>query len=654
MQDTIVNNPDALPSRADEEDIRLTTGFADIFTAIMLIVGASTIGTLAGGFGAIIICAAAFVLGRPLIQTRQFAASAIALTLCISVGTVALTADTLGIGALIIATVVTGAYWKVYKVPIAFAATFVAAVLFIIVLDPGDIGDIGEPSPIRAILAGTILFGAALYCDAKDRLRQTRMSDVAFWLHLAAAPFIVHGLFTILGYQPFQGEMASSIPVFSIFAVLTFISLIIDRRPILVSTLSYLFAALYQLGSNAQPTIDGAAYLLNAAIAPGIIGIGILFLAAGWTPLRRALIGLLPDKITMYVPAASGDYTAPVEDRSALPIAETEPLRLVLGFNDFFVAIGCVSLCTGMIVLGLSLAVPPAEPNMDNQLTQLSGWRPWLPVLLPAVSMWLAAEYFVRNRRMAWPAVTTAFWFAIMTIGVSWLVTKQYWGDGSVLSLFSPNGPGLSYGAILGSIITACLIAFTLNLLFWRRHRVPVSFAFAIAMLIPLFFVDTIYMMTTEDTQKAYDTFPTYRFIIAGVLIFAGAMWWDRRDTARLTQRADTAFWMHLLAALLYVPALFMSVLKDIPVAIILAFIALIIGSLTIDRRGPLAVALPFTIAGLGSYLGASGGAIVGLILASLLLALSLYWDKARSSILSILQSGQRFKNITRPTEHLK
>ena len=47
------------PGRIDEEDIRLTTGFADIFTAILLVVG----GTLLGSISGLLVVAAAFALG---------------------------------------------------------------------------------------------------------------------------------------------------------------------------------------------------------------------------------------------------------------------------------------------------------------------------------------------------------------------------------------------------------------------------------------------------------------------------------------------------------------------------------------------------------------------------------------------------------------
>jgi hypothetical protein len=656
MQEVISKGQDELASRVDEEDIRLSTGFADIFTAIMLGVSAFTITAVAFFFSPFIICAAAFLLGKPLIQNRQFAASAITLTLCMAFSfgmiglpfagvigepeqpTLLLSGQLMSLVFLIIGAIATGFYWKIYKVPIALAMTYILVTISIIYIGATSINTF---TPIRAIITGFVLFGIALYYDAQDRLRQTRLSDVAFWLHLASAPFIVHGLFTALGYKLFQGEMASSTPVFVIFAVLIIISLIIDRRPILVSSLSYLFLALYQLVPNEELSANRATYMLNVALAPGIIGIGILFLAAGWTPLRRLLLKLLPNSISQYVPAADGAYAAPSDDRTSLPKEETEPLRLVLGFNDFFVAIGCGSLCLGMIILGASLSVPSSFMDGREAAVVTQNWLVWPPIILPAISMWLAAEYFVRIRRMAWPAITTAFWFALLTISVGYIVAIQMIPD---IATFE-----LNQNLTIALVITACLTVLALNLLFWWRHRVPISFAFAIAGLIPLFFVDYIMGFDSESFRDSNQAHYAYRFIIAGFVIFAGAMWWDRKDVARQTQRADTAFWLHLLAACLYIPALFMLVLKDNPFVLILAFFVLIIMAVIIDRRAPLAVALPFTIGALGSYLGSGGTAVAGLILASSLLVLSLYWNTVRSFIMAHIQTHILRKQIAAP-----
>jgi hypothetical protein len=50
-----------------------------------------------------------------------------------------------------------------------------------------------------AVRLRLVVFGIALRWDASDRERRTRRADVAFWLHLLAAPLLVHPVFTTLG-----------------------------------------------------------------------------------------------------------------------------------------------------------------------------------------------------------------------------------------------------------------------------------------------------------------------------------------------------------------------------------------------------------------------------------------------------------------------
>ena len=49
------------------------------------------------------------------------------------------------------------------------------------------------------LTAGIGVFALAMWWDRSDRVRQTRRSDVAFWLHLLAAPMIAHPIFHLLG-----------------------------------------------------------------------------------------------------------------------------------------------------------------------------------------------------------------------------------------------------------------------------------------------------------------------------------------------------------------------------------------------------------------------------------------------------------------------
>src|SRR3546814_13187607 len=75
--------------------------------------------------------------------------------------------------------------------------------------------------------------------DTSDRERQTRRSDVAFWLHLLAAPMIAHPLFHWLGVT--GGEnigVGAAVGVLLVYVALGIVALAIDRRALLVSALA--------------------------------------------------------------------------------------------------------------------------------------------------------------------------------------------------------------------------------------------------------------------------------------------------------------------------------------------------------------------------------------------------------------------------------
>ena len=44
------------------------------------------------------------------------------------------------------------------------------------------------------LLCGLAVFALAMRFDLSDPKRQTRRTDIAFWLHMLAAPLIVHPL----------------------------------------------------------------------------------------------------------------------------------------------------------------------------------------------------------------------------------------------------------------------------------------------------------------------------------------------------------------------------------------------------------------------------------------------------------------------------
>ena len=649
----------AIDARIDEEDIRLTSGFADIFTAILLVVGGILLASLAGFAGGIAIVGAAFLLGGPLVTRRRFAAAGNVLAVGSALGTGVTLGGLLGLAVLIPVALACYLFWKIHRVPLALALVWAAGAGLITGSDALISIDRSQAVAAgRALLAGLLLFGAGMWYDSRDRLRQTRLTDVAFWLHLAAAPLLVHGFFSLSGAGPF-GATDQVRPVFVLvtFAVLAAISLLIDRRPLLASSFVYLVAATYSLIRAASAAANIGERELAAAIALAVIGVLLLFLAAAWTPLRRAMLRAVPPDLARHLPPpAQRTASAPAPEQSAaIPAQEAEPVRLVLGFNDFFVALGAASLLVGSIFVGVEIVMvlaggdfanrfgpyqPPAEAvaGIDTAVRLF-----WIPIALPALAMWLVAEYFVRIRRMAWPAIVSAVAFSQTSLALGIYAAAAWWyvqRRGTLVAAASLMDSALAHPSqpqALGLIIAACVIAALASLAFWWRHRVPVSFALALATLLPLAIAPELARLLSGD-QQAFAGFAAHgRLIACGLAAFAIAMAWDRSDPARSSPRADTAFWVHLLAGLLVIPsaALLLPASAGGQAIVLLGFAALTALAVAIDRRAPLVIALPFLAKALSGLVGDPAGPILTLVVLVALLALVLRWDQARGWLLA-------------------
>jgi hypothetical protein len=139
------------------------------------------------------------------------------------------------------------------------------------------------------LLAGIATFLVAMWHDFSDPARVTRRSDCAFWLHLLAAPLIVHtAMRGLAGPRDFSGTYDVRAVLVTV-AVLAVVALIIDRRAILVAGLSYLaFAVAYAINALGH----GAS--VTAMLTFLIVGVFVLLLGVGWRPLRRLVVGMLP------------------------------------------------------------------------------------------------------------------------------------------------------------------------------------------------------------------------------------------------------------------------------------------------------------------------------------------------------------------------
>lgn len=190
-------------------------------------------------------------------------------------------------------------YWR-FRLPFALlpiAGSLVIVGTALISLAAGPLDPIARSLMILA--CGVVVFLIAMSFDTSDRNRVTRRSDCAFWLHLLAAPLIVHSLVSMVAPQLSLITNEAAIAIIAIVTVLAAIAIAIDRRALLVSALIYVGAVIaYVIGGPAAwlapgGKSSGGVYVLTLLI----LGTFVISLGVGWRPLRRSLIRILPASI---------------------------------------------------------------------------------------------------------------------------------------------------------------------------------------------------------------------------------------------------------------------------------------------------------------------------------------------------------------------
>ena len=312
---------------ARDEPFRLLKGFRDFFIAIgisVLAVGLSMLAyesfesvfdgkvlySLSFGFVSVLIMAAlvfvALVISEWVTKSQRLPLSSLILTLVFALWTgllcgtiVQVIAMMIGVedtnkGATEVVTTYAGLigaigalllYYQRYKLPFVLLPLAGVAVTVVILLVKSlfDLDATSAASRIASGLCGVGVFIAAMKFDFKDRFRTTRLSECAFWLHLLAAPLIVHSV--LLGLDK---GILSAITVLLIVALLAIFALLIDRRAVLVSALIYMGYSLYSIIDDFK--IFGGSSSIAVLI---ILGVFILGLGLGWTSIRRFLVNNL-------------------------------------------------------------------------------------------------------------------------------------------------------------------------------------------------------------------------------------------------------------------------------------------------------------------------------------------------------------------------
>ncbi len=297
----------------NEENFKLISGFNDIFVvmAIGLLLFSSLwalnqfIDTLSLG----VFCILSWGLAEFFVLKRKMALPAIALLASFVGGVFAFLSTIFEINLnnenvqpmllLVIGVTVLASYihWKRFSVPVTVAACVASVCGFFVALFATYF-----PEKIEWILqvvfaCGILTFIIAMYWDASDRARINYRSDVAFWLHLLSAPLLIHPLFYWLGILEGDDKLNNMLAVLLFYVVITVISLLIDRRVFMISSLIYVLYAIADV-------LETYGFVGQGIAITGIaIGGALLFLSAFWHYARGLMLKLVPPPLIKYLPS---------------------------------------------------------------------------------------------------------------------------------------------------------------------------------------------------------------------------------------------------------------------------------------------------------------------------------------------------------------
>lgn len=309
--------PDGEPSvLADEERFRFLNGFNDVFLTIgVLLIAAAAFGT---GF-LLLASAILWSLSEVLVRRLRAVLPGIVLS-SLFVATFAIAFQyywygvrthwdissaftfwanlslNLSLPALVAATL----YYLRFRLPYALLLIAFSA-------DMGLVTTFGSESAASYSTVqlgfGVVVLIAALYFDARDPRRVTRLSDCAFWLHIAAAFFITSPLLGLIKSSA-GGMAASAIVLLTVFLFALF-ALAIDRRALLVSSLASFTYAVYNVLTGGGPSSGGAYTQSSFTLTLALVGGFVLILGVFWHPLRNRLLPVLnATPIGPYLPQA--------------------------------------------------------------------------------------------------------------------------------------------------------------------------------------------------------------------------------------------------------------------------------------------------------------------------------------------------------------
>ena len=316
----------------DTEAPRFVRGFHDVLITIGIIVLLIGLWGVANRYVSL---AAIVIMAEVLVRRQRLALPAVVLTIALVNWLVLTIVSYIGFMPFLFDNSLHGAivpvapfpillglfYWR-YRVPLALALllfSLFGVLLSVIFYAIGSLLGSSDVPVDYPVLTFVILFVAALGSfslamrfDLSDPQRQTRRSDVAFWLHLVTAPALLYStillvlrlqlansgvVFTNLTNALF-GSYVQALTVLLVVLAMMLIGLVIDRRAFVTAGLTSLGLATGAILRHNNAGLDKVGFLVLM-----IVGLVVLVIGIGWTDLRRIVVRRLPISLQSRLPA---------------------------------------------------------------------------------------------------------------------------------------------------------------------------------------------------------------------------------------------------------------------------------------------------------------------------------------------------------------
>lgn len=295
-----------------------------------------------------------------------------------------------------------------------------------------------------------------------------------------------------------------------------------------------------------------------------------------------------------------------------------EPFVLFKGFNEIFIVIGLTILFSGWVIMAAVFGAKIAPPV---------GAETVLMAAVTLLGLGYTQRYFTIKRRMIAPSISLAIKTALTSAALGWALAAN-------LGLGTFGTSAVGWG-----VVAAVMLAH------YRLFRVPFDAAIiATALFATVWSVLAGQGILPGDAPNllhmskggALAVFS----ILFGIVCFTLAMRFDMSDPHRISTRATTGFWLHVVAAPAIMNTVALRLLGNGQVGHLLLFVFLLVLALVaivIDRRS-------FLVSGAGYAVWLTlslfdGSAMVIFFLGLGLVFLGAQWERLRSAIMRGLPS---------------